>query len=96
MVLYYTDSTITAHDCSGLACFLIPSCSPVEIQFVPAVIFFFQVNPPQVVQEKILALIQDWADAFRGTPDLSNVLETYETLRAQGFEAYFIIHVYQE
>ncbi|XP_073247471.1 TOM1-like protein 2 [Porites lutea] len=43
-------------------------------------------NPPQVVQDKILSLIQDWADAFRSSPDLSYVMETYETLRAQGLE----------
>ena len=45
----------------------------------------FQNNPPQVVQDKILSLIQDWADAFRSSPDLSYVMETYETLRAQGW-----------
>ncbi|XP_078348635.1 TOM1-like protein 2 isoform X2 [Oculina patagonica] len=43
-------------------------------------------NPPQIVQDKILSLIQDWADAFRGSPDLTYVLETYETLKAQGVE----------
>ncbi|PFX29028.1 TOM1-like protein 2 [Stylophora pistillata] len=43
-------------------------------------------NPPQIVQDKILSLIQDWADAFRGSPELTNVLETYESLRAQGLE----------
>ncbi|KAJ7382287.1 TOM1-like protein 2 [Desmophyllum pertusum] len=43
-------------------------------------------NPPQVVLDKILSLIQDWADAFRGSPDLSYVLETYDSLRAQGVE----------
>lgn len=47
---------------------------------------YFQANPPQVVQDKILSMIQDWADAFRGSPDLSYVLETYETLRAQGLK----------
>ena len=47
---------------------------------------FFQGNPPQVVQDKILSLIQDWADAFRGSPELSYVLETYEALRAQGLK----------
>ncbi|XP_068672676.1 TOM1-like protein 2 isoform X2 [Montipora capricornis] len=45
-----------------------------------------KINPPQVVQDKILSLIQDWADAFRGSPDLSYVMETYESLRAQGLE----------
>ncbi|XP_027039335.1 target of Myb protein 1-like [Pocillopora damicornis] len=43
-------------------------------------------NPPQIVREKILSLIQDWADAFRGSPELTNVIETYESLRAQGLE----------
>ena len=47
-------------------------------------LLIFKSNPPQVVQDKILSLIQDWADAFRGSPDLSYVLETYESLRAQG------------
>nr|XP_058950698.1 TOM1-like protein 2 [Pocillopora verrucosa] len=43
-------------------------------------------NPPQIVQDKILSLIQDWADAFRESPELTNVMETYESLRAQGLE----------
>lgn len=38
------------------------------------------------MQDKILSLIQDWADAFRSSPDLSYVMETYETLRAQGWK----------
>ncbi|EDO42652.1 predicted protein, partial [Nematostella vectensis] len=45
-----------------------------------------KLNPPQVVQEKILSLIQDWADAFRNSPDMSAILQTYEGLRSQGIE----------
>ena len=43
-----------------------------------------QNNPPQVVQEKILALIQGWADAFRDSPDLSGVVQAYQSLKQQG------------
>lgn len=57
---------------------------------------FFKSNPPQVVQDKILSLIQDWADAFRGSPDLSYVLETYESLRAQGLNFFALDSVYTE
>ncbi|XP_031571945.1 TOM1-like protein 2 isoform X2 [Actinia tenebrosa] len=45
-----------------------------------------KVNAPQVVQEKILSLLQDWADAFRNSPDMGNILHTYESLRNQGIE----------
>ena len=57
------------------------------------VVSFFQSSPPQIVQEKILSLIQDWADAFRGSPDLSYVMETYESLRAQGLNVFALFGV---
>ncbi|XP_071953822.1 uncharacterized protein [Antedon mediterranea] len=43
-------------------------------------------NPPTLVQEKILALIQSWADAFRALPDLQGVVKVYEELRTKGIE----------
>ncbi|KAK3740677.1 hypothetical protein QZH41_019048 [Actinostola sp. cb2023] len=45
-----------------------------------------KINAPQVVQEKILSLIQDWADAFRNSPDMTHVLQAYEALKKQGIE----------
>lgn len=44
------------------------------------------VNPPTVVQEKILAMIQTWADAFRRQPDLHGVVKVYEELKQKGIE----------
>ncbi|XP_041033714.1 target of Myb protein 1 isoform X2 [Carcharodon carcharias] len=43
-------------------------------------------NPPTVVQDKVLSLIQAWADAFRSTPDLTGVVTVYEELRRKGLE----------
>ncbi|XP_050392009.1 TOM1-like protein 2 isoform X2 [Patella vulgata] len=43
-------------------------------------------DPPQVVQEKILSLIQTWADAFRGQPDLKEVDKVYQELKSKGIE----------
>jgi len=48
-----------------------------------------KINAPQVVQEKILSLIQDWADAFRNSPDMTHVLQTYEALKKQGVVSLF-------
>lgn len=39
---------------------------------------------PQVVQEKILSLIQSWSDAFRNAPELQNIKQTYDSLKQQG------------
>ncbi|KAK1799464.1 hypothetical protein P4O66_007683, partial [Electrophorus voltai] len=43
-------------------------------------------NPPTVVQDKVLALIQAWADAFRSSPDLTGVVHIYEELKRKGVE----------
>ncbi|XP_067875490.1 target of Myb protein 1 isoform X1 [Heterodontus francisci] len=43
-------------------------------------------NPPTIVQDKVLSLIQAWADAFRSTPDLTGVVTVYEELRRKGLE----------
>ncbi|XP_058904862.1 TOM1-like protein 2 isoform X2 [Kogia breviceps] len=43
-------------------------------------------NPPTIVQDKVLALIQAWADAFRSSPDLTGVVHAYEELKRKGVE----------
>lgn len=43
-------------------------------------------DPPQVVQEKVLGLIQTWSDAFRKHPDLNGVCEIYDELKAKGVD----------
>ncbi|KAF3704617.1 TOM1-like protein 2 Target of Myb-like protein 2 [Channa argus] len=43
-------------------------------------------NPPSIVQDKVLALIQAWADAFRSSPDLTGVVQVYEELKRKGIE----------
>ncbi|XP_037369559.1 target of Myb1 membrane trafficking protein isoform X1 [Talpa occidentalis] len=43
-------------------------------------------NPPTVVHDKVLNLIQSWADAFRSSPDLTGVVTVYEDLRRKGLE----------
>ncbi|XP_073500402.1 target of Myb1 membrane trafficking protein [Phyllobates terribilis] len=43
-------------------------------------------NPPAIVHDKVLNLIQAWADAFRSTPDLTGVVAVYEDLRRKGLE----------
>ncbi|XP_022092304.1 TOM1-like protein 2 isoform X2 [Acanthaster planci] len=43
-------------------------------------------NPPTVIQEKILSLIQSWADAFRTKPDLQGVVKVYDELKQKGIE----------
>ncbi|KAK5856364.1 hypothetical protein PBY51_007967 [Eleginops maclovinus] len=43
-------------------------------------------NPPTIVQDKVLALIQSWADAFRSSPDLTGVVHIYEELKRKGIE----------
>ncbi|KAI4471541.1 vhs domain containing protein family [Holotrichia oblita] len=43
-------------------------------------------DPPTAVQEKVLSLIQSWADAFKTQPDLSGVVSVYSDLIAKGIE----------
>ncbi|XP_053550534.1 TOM1-like protein 2 isoform X3 [Bombina bombina] len=43
-------------------------------------------NPPTIVQDKVMALIQAWADAFRSSPDLTGVVHIYEELKRKGIE----------
>lgn len=43
-------------------------------------------DPPTAVQEKVLSLIQSWADAFRNQPDMSGVVLVYQDLRTKGIE----------
>lgn len=43
-------------------------------------------DPPAVVQEKVLSLIQIWADAFRSQPDLSGVVQVHSELLNKGIE----------
>ena len=44
---------------------------------------------PQVVQEKVLSLIQSWSDAFRNAPDLQAIKQCYDSLKSQGNLLYF-------
>lgn len=43
-------------------------------------------DPPTVVQEKVLSLIQAWADAFKHQPELGGVVQVYQDLLAKGIE----------
>ncbi|KAK0397734.1 hypothetical protein QR680_002243 [Steinernema hermaphroditum] len=43
-------------------------------------------DAPQVIQERILSLIQSWADAFRATAALQGVCEVYDELKNKGVE----------
>lgn len=43
-------------------------------------------DPPTAVQEKVLSLIQIWADTFNSQPDLKGVVEVYQELRNKGIE----------
>ncbi|CRK96235.1 CLUMA_CG009662, isoform A [Clunio marinus] len=43
-------------------------------------------DPPTAVQEKVLSLIQIWADTFATQPDLKGVVEVYQELRNKGIE----------
>ncbi|XP_065362250.1 TOM1-like protein 2 isoform X1 [Calliphora vicina] len=43
-------------------------------------------DPPMVVQEKVLSLIQTWADAFKNQPDLNGVTLMYTELKNKGIE----------
>lgn len=43
-------------------------------------------EPPTVVQEKVLSLIQTWADAFRLHPHTQGVVQVYQELKAKGMQ----------
>ncbi|XP_039512519.1 target of Myb protein 1-like isoform X2 [Pimephales promelas] len=43
-------------------------------------------NPPMILHDRVLSLIQAWADAFRNSPALSGVVSVYEDLRRRGLE----------
>ncbi|CAL8330934.1 unnamed protein product [Merluccius merluccius] len=43
-------------------------------------------NPPSALTDRVLSLIQSWADAFRSSPSLSGVVSVYEDLRRRGLE----------
>lgn len=43
-------------------------------------------DPPATVQEKVLSLIQSWAEAFHGQPELQGVSAVYNELRSKGIE----------
>jgi len=41
-------------------------------------------NPPVDLQERVLSLIERWAEAFRSQPDLNGVWSVYQDLKAKG------------
>ncbi|BFZ17739.1 hypothetical protein BsWGS_20778 [Bradybaena similaris] len=43
-------------------------------------------DPPLIVQEKVLSMIQTWADAFRGIPELKEVEKVFLELKQKGIE----------
>ncbi|EFO82247.1 hypothetical protein GCK72_024273 [Caenorhabditis remanei] len=43
-------------------------------------------DAPQIIQERVLSLVQAWADAFRGDPTLAGVVQTYDDLKSKGVE----------
>lgn len=43
-------------------------------------------NPPTALHDRVLSLIQAWADAFRNSPSLSGVVYVYDDLRRRGLE----------
>ncbi|KAM9770450.1 target of Myb1 membrane trafficking protein isoform 1-T6 [Menidia menidia] len=43
-------------------------------------------NPPTALHDRILSLIQSWADAFRSAPSLGGVVYVYDDLRRRGLE----------
>ena len=45
-----------------------------------------QNNPPNIVRERVLGLIQYWADAFKGKPEPTAVEVFYRQLKMEGVE----------
>ncbi|XP_047190067.1 target of Myb protein 1-like isoform X4 [Scophthalmus maximus] len=43
-------------------------------------------NPPTTLHDRVLSLIQSWADAFRSSPSLAGVVYVYDDLRRRGLE----------
>ncbi|XP_056870453.1 target of Myb protein 1 isoform X1 [Takifugu flavidus] len=43
-------------------------------------------SPPLVVHDRVLSIIQAWADAFRSSPEMTGVVSVYEDLRRKGLE----------
>lgn len=43
-------------------------------------------DPPADLQEKVLTLIQSWADAFQQHPELQGVNQVYQELKSKGIE----------
>lgn len=43
-------------------------------------------DAPQIIQERVLTLIQSWADAFRNAPDLQGVCQVYDEYKSKGVE----------
>nr|XP_023647634.1 target of Myb protein 1-like isoform X1 [Paramormyrops kingsleyae] len=43
-------------------------------------------NPPMILHDRVLSLIQAWADAFRSSPSLMGVVSVYEDLKRRGLE----------
>ncbi|XP_056263776.1 target of Myb protein 1 isoform X1 [Pseudoliparis swirei] len=43
-------------------------------------------NPPLVLHDRVLSIVQAWADAFRSSPNLTGVVSVYEDLRRKGLE----------
>ena len=43
-------------------------------------------EPPPAVQEKVLSLIQIWAETFANQSDLKGVVEVYQELKNKGIE----------
>nr|XP_020451967.1 target of Myb protein 1-like isoform X2 [Monopterus albus] len=43
-------------------------------------------NPPTVLHDRVLSLIQAWADAFRSSPSLTGVVYVYDDLKRRGLE----------
>ncbi|KAM3865373.1 target of Myb1 membrane trafficking protein [Diretmus argenteus] len=43
-------------------------------------------NPPTALHDRVLSLIQSWADAFRSSPSLTGLVCVYEDLRRRGLE----------
>ncbi|XP_065133986.2 target of Myb1 membrane trafficking protein isoform X2 [Paramisgurnus dabryanus] len=43
-------------------------------------------NPPMILQDRVLRMIQAWSDAFRSSTDLTGVVTVYENLRRKGVQ----------